>query len=197
MSELRKRTLRLFSCVKECWSELTVNLTTPSLLPVWITTNCNQRNCPTQGINRRWTQVQVPSEYLIMSGSETTRHWKCMCGAFSALVTGDANLACWCHCASCRAQTGAAMQLGVWPADKFAIVTSGDLIKFSKTEGVTRISCAKCGSFCYKVVPDGAIVAPLGSLEPLVKPTCHIFVADKGQQPVMFPELPQHDGFPA
>ena len=29
-----------------------------------------------------------------------------------------------------------------------------------------------------------------------VKPTCHIFVKDKGNQEIMFPELPQHQEFP-
>lgn len=77
--------------------------------------------------------------------STTTRRWKCMCGEFEASVEGDANLACWCHCSSCRQQTGAAMQLGVWSPDKFKIIKGGDgLIKYSKTEGVSRNSCAKC-----------------------------------------------------
>jgi hypothetical protein len=42
-------------------------------------------------------------------------------------------------------------------------------------------------SFCYKVLPDGSIVAPLGKLDPVVSPTCHIFCKDKGNQQVMFP----------
>jgi hypothetical protein len=121
-----------------------------------------------------------------------------MCGSFEAKVTGDPALACWCHCHSCRKQTGAAMQLGVW-SDVEIIKGGDDLIGFEKTpgSGVVRNSCAKCGSFCYKILPSGK-VAPLGALEggPTVKPTCHIFVADKGDQDVMFPELPQHDAFP-
>ncbi|GAX23013.1 hypothetical protein FisN_15Hh089 [Fistulifera solaris] len=130
--------------------------------------------------------------------AEVTRTWSCMCGSFEAKVTGDPALACWCHCHSCRKQTGAAMQLGVW-SDVEIIKGGDDLIGFEKTpgSGVVRNSCAKCGSFCYKILPSGK-VAPLGALEggPTVKPTCHIFVADKGDQDVMFPELPQHDAFP-
>jgi hypothetical protein len=119
-----------------------------------------------------------------------------MCGAFEGQVTGDPALAVWCHCGQCRKQTGAAMQLGIFP--NFEVLKGDDqLIKYASTEGsVYRNSCKNCGSFCYKVLPDGAKVAPLGALEPAIKPTCHIFVKDKGEQDVMFPDLPQHDAFP-
>lgn len=90
------------------------------------------------------------------------------------------------------------MQLGVF--EKMEVLKGGDdLIKFEATEGLGtfRNSCNKCGSFCYKVLGTGAKVAPLGALSgDVVKPTCHIFCADKGNQPLMFPELPQHDEFP-
>jgi hypothetical protein len=121
-----------------------------------------------------------------------------MCGNFEGKVTGDPALACWCHCGLCRKQTGAAMQLGVF--EKMEVLKGGDdLIKFEATEGLGtfRNSCNKCGSFCYKVLGTGAKVAPLGALSgDVVKPTCHIFCANKGNQPLMFPELPQHDEFP-
>lgn len=127
----------------------------------------------------------------------TTRTWSCMCGNFEGEVTGEPALACWCHCGMCRKQTGAAMQLGVFEDIK---VLKGDdsLIKYEHTpgSGVFRNSCPKCGSFCYKVLSNGAKVAPLGSLDPIVKPTCHIFVKDKGNQEIMFPELPQYEEFP-
>lgn len=130
----------------------------------------------------------------------TTRTWSCMCGNFEGEVTGDPKLAVWCHCALCRKQTGAAMQLGVW--DDLKVKKGGDdLIQFeaNPNAGTVRNSCTKCGSFCYKILGGGGgMVAPLGALEggPVVKPTCHIFVADKGDQEVMFSELPQHDAFP-
>mmetsp|Transcript_12620 Transcript_12620/g.18894 ORF Transcript_12620/g.18894 Transcript_12620/m.18894 type:complete len:129 (+) Transcript_12620:77-463(+) len=126
----------------------------------------------------------------------TVRKYQCMCGSFEAQVTGEPVLACWCHCETCRKQTGAAMQLGVF--QNFEVLKGDDqLIKYASTSGtVFRNSCQNCGSFCYKVLPDGAKVAPLGALEPKIKPTCHIFVKDKGSQDVMFPELPQHNAFP-
>ena len=90
-------------------------------------------------------------------------------------------------------------QLGVFP--EFKVLKGGDnLIAYKANPDVetTRYSCKNCGSFCYKILAGGGNVAPLGALKggPAVKPTCHIFVADKGEQAVMFPELPQHDAFP-
>jgi hypothetical protein len=126
-----------------------------------------------------------------------TRTWSCMCGNFEGKVTGDPALAVWCHCLICRKQTGAAMQLGIF--DNFEVVKGDDtLIKYEATSGVSRNSCSKCGSFCYKVLGNGAKVAPLGALsgDSPVKPSCHIFVKHRGDQDVMFPDLPQHDEFP-
>jgi hypothetical protein len=124
----------------------------------------------------------------------TTRNWTCMCGAFEGQVTGDPILACWCHCNMCRKQAGSAMQLGVWN-DITVLKGQDNLIKYSGSPEVYRNSCKTCGSFCYKLMGDGANVVPLGMLDPVVKPTCHICVADKGNQDIMFPELPQHEGF--
>jgi hypothetical protein len=89
------------------------------------------------------------------------------------------------------------MQLGVF--DDLKIIKGEDsLIKYEGSSGVFRNSCSNCGSFCYKVLSNGAMVAPLGALEgdTVVQPTCHIFVKDRGDQAIMFPELPQHDEFP-
>jgi hypothetical protein len=41
-----------------------------------------------------------------------------------------------------------------------------------------------------KILGNGCKVAPLGTLDPVVKPTCHIFVADKGQGDVCSPSFP-------
>lgn len=120
-----------------------------------------------------------------------------MCGDFEGQVKGDPALACWCHCSMCRKQTGAAMQLGIF--EDFSVVKGDDkLIKYEASPNVFRNTCSKCGSFCYKVLGNGAKVAPLGALEggPVIKPTCHIFSKHKGDQDIMFPELVQHDEFP-
>ena len=93
------------------------------------------------------------------------------------------------------------MQLGVWDDDKIAIVKGDDNVnKYESKPGIFRNTCKTCGAFVYKTAGPGFNV-PLGALEGgdagAIKPTCHIFVADKGDQDVMFPHLPQHDEFPA
>ena len=55
------------------------------------------------------------------------------------------------------------MQLGVY--EKLEVLKGdSDLIKYENTpgSGVFRNSCSKCGSFCYKILSNGAKVAPLG-----------------------------------
>ena len=94
------------------------------------------------------------------------------------------------------------MQLGVWDDDKIAIVKGDDNVnKYESKPGIFRNTCKTCGAFVYKTAGPGFNVVPLGALEGgdagAIKPTCHIFVADKGDQDVMFPNLPQHDEFPA
>jgi hypothetical protein len=93
------------------------------------------------------------------------------------------------------------MQLAGFPKDQFEILKGGEgLIVYAKNpdSGTVRYSCPKCGSFCYKDLGPDTRVVPLGALsgDTPIKPTMHIFVGDKGNQDIMFPELPQHKGFP-
>ena len=91
------------------------------------------------------------------------------------------------------------MQLGLF--DDLKVVKGEDsLIKYESSSGGFRNSCSNCGSFCFFNKDNGVMLAPLGALQggPVVQPTCHIFVKDRsGDQPIMFPELPQHDGYPS
>ena len=90
------------------------------------------------------------------------------------------------------------MQLAIFP--ELEVLKGKDNLIAYKTDpdkDTTRYSCKTCGSFCYKAIDGKTMVAPLGCLcGDVVKPTCHIFCADKGNQDVMFDELPQHDAFP-
>jgi hypothetical protein len=73
-----------------------------------------------------------------------------MCGTFEGQVEGDAVLACWCHCGLRRQQTGAAMQLGVWPADKFKVLSGYDALVKYRSSGESKVfrnSCTKCGRY--------------------------------------------------
>jgi hypothetical protein len=121
-----------------------------------------------------------------------------MCGSFEGEVKGDPTLAVWCHCKECRQHVGSAMQLAIFP-ELNVLKGEDNLLGFKlNPEGKSvRYSCKTCGSFCYKLLNGEVKVAPLGAMTgDVVKPTCHIFVADRGNQEVFFPDLPQHDGFP-
>jgi hypothetical protein len=88
------------------------------------------------------------------------------------------------------------MQLGIFM--NFEVLQGGDsLINYehNKGSGVVRHNCSKCGSFCYKTLGKGPKAVPVGTLDPVVKPVCNIFVAHRGNQEVMAPELPQYDEF--
>lgn len=134
--------------------------------------------------------------------ADETRTWSCLCGNFEGKVTGDPKLAVWCHCGQCRKMVGSAMQLGVWDDDKISTTSKGGddaLIKYESKPGVFRNSCGTCGAFVVKTAGPGFNVVPLGALSgTVVKPTCHIFVADKGNQSCFegVADLPQHDEFP-
>ena len=88
-------------------------------------------------------------------------------------------------------------KLGIFVSVK--VLQGGDsLINYehSKGSGVVRHSCAKWGSFCNKTLGKGTKGVPLGTLDLVVKPVCHIFVAHRDNQEIMFLELPQHDEVP-
>jgi hypothetical protein len=92
----------------------------------------------------------------------------------------------------------AAMQLGIF--ENLDVLKGDDTLIIYEAvpgSGTVRKSCSKCGSFAYKILGNGAKVAPLGALSgDVVMPTCHIFVKDKGNQEIMFPDLPQYDTLP-
>lgn len=83
--------------------------------------------------------------------SSYTHELSSVCGSFAGKVTGDPQLAVWCHCEQCRKFTGAAMQLAVFADDKIE-VTRGDenVNKYQSKPGIFRNSCKTCGAFVYK-----------------------------------------------
>ena len=61
------------------------------------------------------------------------------------------------------------MQLGIWaPANMKVAKGDAELIKYELTPGsVSRNSCSKCGSFCYKVARPIENALPYSSLCPI------------------------------
>mmetsp|Transcript_4668 Transcript_4668/g.7775 ORF Transcript_4668/g.7775 Transcript_4668/m.7775 type:complete len:132 (+) Transcript_4668:93-488(+) len=129
----------------------------------------------------------------------TTHTWSCICESFKGEVTGDPKLAVFCHCGQCRKYASTAMQLAIWDPSNFKVIKGDDnIFDYESAPETFRKSCKTCGSFVYKTIKKDATVVPIGALEggPAINPTCHIFCADKGDNNIPFPDLPQHDGFP-
>lgn len=70
----------------------------------------------------------------------------CLCGAVRFRVSGPAKWTAYCHCESCRRQTGAPVSAYAgFERDQVAF-TAGGLARFASSPGVERGFCARCGS---------------------------------------------------
>ena len=124
---------------------------------------------------------------------------KCLCEAVQYNVSDEFSYALNCHCSRCRRATGSAFKsfAGIQRDKLFIVVGQGKLAKFGDND-TYDVRCAKCGSFLYSVVRDGAFVhVALGTLvdEPQIRPTAHIFVGSKAPWYTISDHLPQHDEF--
>lgn len=129
---------------------------------------------------------------------ERKLHGSCLCGAVRYEVQDAFEYSQCCHCADCRRATGSAFK-------PFAGIGIG---KLKITEGEGRIlkyggaaahdvHCGVCGSLLFSVVRSGAYAhVTLGTLqdEPSIRPSAHIFVADKAPWHEITDDLPQYDG---
>lgn len=136
----------------------------------------------------------------------------CLCGGVRFAVSGPFLGAAYCHCSACRKAQGAVFRPRVRvQAAHFTWLSGEDLVTFYESSpDFFRGFCRVCGSpICNRNGPnsvygksDPASTATLGlSLailddDPLVRPTCHAFVASKLAWYEITDDLPQHPGFP-
>lgn len=70
----------------------------------------------------------------------------CRCGAIRFEITADPVLVGWCHCASCRKQTGAPVAaFADFPRGALRFV-AGEPARFESSPGIFRGFCKICGS---------------------------------------------------
>ncbi|MCB8880008.1 GFA family protein [Acidisoma cellulosilytica] len=123
---------------------------------------------------------------------------RCVCGAVRFTVADAFLYAVNCHCSGCRQVTGSAFKpLAGIGRDQLAFSQGADaLMTFGDATGHdTR--CARCGSFLFALVQDGAFVhVALGVLEdcPTIRPAAHIFVGSKAPWFTITDDLPQYEG---
>lgn len=118
-------------------------------------------------------------------------------------VTGVPAMAVFCHCTSCRVYAGGAGNVAAFPVEQLTYTKGQDnLILYEQVPGKQRMSCKTCGSWVQNTLPPNNLqIIPLASLNvvsgPVLKPTMHIWVGDRGDMDLPTDGLPQHDGWPA
>lgn len=106
----------------------------------------------------------------------------CLCGRIRFVARGAPLLVGWCHCASCRRQTGApAACYADFAADRVRFATPP--ARYASSPGVSRWFCADCGtplSFASDAEPD-KICLHLGTLDDpgVFRPTAESFPAER------------------
>lgn len=70
----------------------------------------------------------------------------CLCGQVRFRVTGPAKWTAYCHCQSCRRQTGAPVSAYAGFEREQAAFIAGQMATYASSEGVRRGFCATCGS---------------------------------------------------
>jgi hypothetical protein len=123
----------------------------------------------------------------------------CWCGAVRYQVPDEFLYAWNCHCSRCRASTGSAFKtLAGIEREKLEITKGADSLLVVGDDLLNDTRCAKCGSFLFSVVRDGAYVhVGLGSLidTPSIRPEAHIFVGSKANWFEIADDLPQFDEY--
>jgi hypothetical protein len=121
-----------------------------------------------------------------------THKGACFCGAVEVAVRGDPIDMGYCHCASCRAYSGAPLAaFAVWPAADVEVTAGGDLLGgFNKAGTSDRKHCTRCGGHVMIDHPHLGVVDIRAAVPPTVRfePRAHLNYAEA--------VLPMRDGLP-
>ncbi len=121
-----------------------------------------------------------------------THSGTCFCGAVELEATGAPAEMGYCHCASCRAHSGAPLNaFTLWPAASVRVTRGAELLgKFNKTGFSDRQHCTRCGGNVMVDHPSLGLVDIPASLLPTLefRPAVHL----------NYPStvLPMKDGLP-
>lgn len=132
------------------------------------------------------------------SGNARKLDGGCLCGAVQFQVRDCFEYAQNCHCSDCRRATGSAFKPFAGIAiGEVAIIRGQDRVRRYGGGPAYDIHCGICGSLLYSVVRNGTYAhVALGSLadDPSIRPSAHIFVADKAPWYEITDSLPQYAG---
>ncbi|MCR2834413.1 GFA family protein [Parerythrobacter lacustris] len=125
----------------------------------------------------------------------------CQCGAVRYEAEGEIAHHALCHCADCRASTGApAVAWMAVPASGFH-VTSGEAIAFNSSGSAFRHFCGKCGTGLYYTNEDmlpGIVDIQSATLDDAAnhKPDAQIQTGERLDYMAKLGELPEFTRFP-
>ncbi|MBW4450008.1 MAG: GFA family protein [Spirirestis rafaelensis WJT71-NPBG6] len=125
----------------------------------------------------------------------------CACGGIEYELSDNLFAANHCHCSICRKIHGAAFATFAHAkAENFRWLRGEDLItSYKSSEKNLRNFCRVCGSNVPSVFPKtNHVRIPMGTLDDDagIKPSVHIFVADKAPWFEISDRLPQYTAMP-
>jgi hypothetical protein len=104
----------------------------------------------------------------------------CFCGSVEIEVEGDPIDMGFCHCASCRAYSGAPfVAFAIWPAEK--VTASGGIGSYNKVGTTARKFCLRCGGHFMLDHPDMGVVDVRAAVLPslIFVPKAHLFYSER------------------
>ena len=121
----------------------------------------------------------------------------CLCGGVRYEVRGEPMVMYHCHCATCRAASGASFATNMIVAtDAFAIIEGREkLSSYESSPAKRRWFCAQCGSpiYSHSDATSHVVSVRCGTLhcDPGVRPAWHAYVAAKATWTEICDGLPQ------
>ena len=116
----------------------------------------------------------------------------CFCGAVTIEATGEPVEMGYCHCASCRAYTGAPVTaFTLWREEQVQITRGAELIAgFNKSGFSDRRFCTRCGGHVLVLHPGMGFTDIYAAMLPTLpfQPSVHLNYAET--------VLPMRDGLP-
>jgi hypothetical protein len=117
---------------------------------------------------------------------------RCFCGAVEIEVLGEPEEMGYCHCASCRAYTGAPVSAFVlWKAENVRVIRGAKFLGgFQKSKMSDRRFCTRCGGHIMTQHPNLGLTDVYASVLPGIDfaPVVHLNYAET--------VLPLRDGLP-
>ncbi len=126
----------------------------------------------------------------------------CLCKMITFEIEGVFESFYLCHCIRCRKDSGSAHAANLFSSTaKLKWISGQDNRKTFNLPGTqhTKSFCSTCGSAMPNIQMEGKLLmVPAGSLDNAfsMKPTAHIFIADKANWDENLEKIPRFEGLP-